>query len=335
MKIEAMVETKPKNTEILNTFYDRVQTGKLENSLDTVETKQDLLILGDYLTRNGNFQNPQILDDSLNLSDYVLLNFYEPKSGFRQTDSERNLKNYLGVNPSKIAAMRKTENAVCVLLSQNDPKNIRPNGNFADVFCKIAEHYARQNEESSAGPGCSLKSTIEIRRALPLLFSSLDINSMLDARCGDFNWLRFVDLRLEKYYGADIVPSFVERNRELYENERRKFIVADITKDFLPETDLILCRDFLVHLSFADIFAALRNFCNSGAKYLLTTTFPDKQSNSDIETGDWRTLNFRIPPFNFPAPVKLLNERCAEGGGQFADKSLGLWMLADIYKILN
>jgi len=335
MNIEAVVETKPKNTEILNSFYDRVQTGKLENSLKAIEAKQDLLILGDYLTRNGNFQNPQILEQSLDLSDYVLLNFYEPKNGFRRTDSERNLKNYLGANPSKIAAVRKTDSAVCVLLSQSDPKNIRPNGNLSDVFSKIAEQYARQNEESIAGPGCSLKSTIEIRRALPLLFSSLGINSMLDARCGDFNWLRFVDLRLEKYYGADVVPSLVERNRELYENERRKFIVADITKDFLPETDLILCRDFLVHLSFADIFAALRNFCNSGAKYLLTTTFPDKQSNSDIKTGDWRTLNFGLPPFNFPAPVKLLNERCAEGGGQFADKSLGLWLISDIYKILN
>ncbi len=335
MKIEAVVETKPKNTEILNSFYDRVQTGKLENSLKTIEDKQNLLIFGDYLTRNGNFQNPQILEQSLNLSDYVLLNFYEPKNGLRQTDSERNLKNYLGANPAKIAAVRKTEGAVCVLLSHNDPKNIRPNGNSADVFCRIAEHYARQNEESIAGPGCSLKSTIEIRRALPLLFSSLGINSMLDARCGDFNWLRFVDLRLEKYYGADIVPSLVERNRELYENERRKFIVADITKDFLPETDLILCRDFLVHLSFADIFSALRNFSSSGSKYLLTTTFPDKQSNSDIETGDWRTLNFGLPPFNFPAPVKLLNEKCAEGGGEFADKSLGLWLISDIYKILN
>jgi hypothetical protein len=193
----------------------------------------------------------------------------------------------------------------------------------------------RTAAESLAGPGCALKATTEIRRALPLLFSFLGINSMLEARCGDFNWLRKVDLRLEKYIGVDIVPSLIEQNQKLYENPRRKFITADVRRDFLPETDLILCRDLLVHLSFEDIFAALRNFSASGAEYLLTTTFPEKQTNSDIKTGDWRTLNLQIPPFNFGAPFKLINERLAENGGQYADKSLGLWLISDIYKLLN
>ena len=35
-------------------------------------------------------------------------------------------------------------------------------------------------------------------------------------------------------------------------------------------------------------------------------------------------------PFSFPPPLKIINEKCTEGGAAFKDKSLGLWRLADI-----
>jgi hypothetical protein len=205
---------------------------------------------------------------------------------------------------------------------------------MADIFYKMSQTFQQQNEESISGPGSSLKQTAEIRRSLPLLFSSLEINSMLDAPCGDFNWLPHVELKLEEYIGIDVVPSIIEKNRNRYENELRKFYVSDIARDFLPSCDLILCRDCLVHFSDEDVFSVLRNFCKSGAKYLLTTTFPQKPANMNIQTGSWRPLNFQLPPFNFPPPFKLLNEKCTEGNGQFADKSLGLWLISDLEKIV-
>ena len=106
-----------------------------------------------------------------------------------------------------------------------------------------------------------------------------------------------------------------------------------MTNDFLPHCDLIFCRDCLVHFSFEEIFAAIRNFYDSGAEYLLTTTFPNRLSNYDIQTGDWRPLNFQLAPFNFPAPLRVINEHCTEGNGKFADKSLGLWKISDICKV--
>jgi hypothetical protein len=332
MKIEAVVEQAGEADAFLRSIYDRVKTGGLNDWLENAAEKKDLLILGDYLTRNGNFQNPKILEDALKNSDYTLLDFCQPSKGCQSSESELNLLLFLSANSSKIAAIQKAEKTISVLLSRNDPKNIRRPSDYTDIFRETTEIYVRTGEESLAGPGCSLRATTEIRRALPLLFSFLGINSMLDARCGDFNWLRQVDLRLEKYIGVDVVPSLIEQNRKLYENRNRKFTVADVRRDFLPETDLILCRDLLVHLSFEDIFSALRNFSSSGAKYLLTTTFPDRQTNADIKTGDWRTLNLQIPPFNFPAPFKLINERCV---GQFADKSLGLWLISDIKELLE
>jgi hypothetical protein len=41
-------------------------------------------------------------------------------------------------------------------------------------------------------------------------------------------------------------------------------------------------------------------------------------------------LNLISAPFQLPRPLALLNEGCTEGGGAYADKSLGVWSLAEI-----
>ena len=93
---------------------------------------------------------------------------------------------------------------------------------------------------------------------------------------------------------------------------------------------MILCRDCLVHLSYDDIFRALRNIKASGSTYLLATTFVSRVTNFDCKTGSWRVLNLEKPPFLFPSPLRLVTENCTENGGIYADKSLALWRLNDI-----
>jgi hypothetical protein len=132
------------------------------------------------------------------------------------------------------------------------------------------------------------------------------------------------------YVGGDIVPELIEANNRQYGRAGIRFRKVDLLSDQLPASDLILCRDCLVHLSFSDVTRALRNICRSEARYLLTTTFIHRQQNADILTGDWRTLNLQIAPFNLPAPVELINERCTEGNGAYCDKALGLWKIEDI-----
>jgi hypothetical protein len=325
LSVEAVVETKSKAKNLSRNFYNRIHTGKFDQCLQNIEEKQDLLILGDYLNRDAVLRDEKILEKTLDASDYVLLNL--SRNG---KNNGQNLIRYFQSRPEQIAAYRTGEDFVSFLLSQNDPKNLRPKSHLVDIFYKAVQACAQCNEESVSGPGSSLKQTAEIRRSLPLLCASFEINSLLDAPCGDYNWLRYVDLKLEKYVGVDIVSSIIEQNRTRYQSQNRKFFVSDVTVDFLPQCDLILCRDCLVHLSFAEISSAILNFCNSGAKYLLITTFPKTQANLDIRTGDWRPLNFQLPPFNFPAPLELLNEHCSEDGGKYADKSLGLWNISEI-----
>ena len=52
--------------------------------------------------------------------------------------------------------------------------------------------------------------------------------------------------------------------------------------------------------------------------------------NEDIQDGDWRMLNLERTPFFLGAPLVVLVEGCTEAGGAYADKSLGLWRVADL-----
>jgi len=189
------------------------------------------------------------------------------------------------------------------------------------IFCGIYRNNSWADPESISGRGSTLAYTVVIRRVLPALLESLEASSLLDAPCGDFNWMRQVDLGGLKYIGGDVVPELIARNRELYGDARRDFLVLDITKDQLPEVDVILCRDCLIHLSYKHIHAAIANFKKSNSRYLLTTTHPALRGNSNIPTGAWRSVNLQLPPFNFPEPVRLITEH--EGTG----KCLGLWKL--------
>ena len=94
--------------------------------------------------------------------------------------------------------------------------------------------------------------------------------------------------------------------------------------------DLVLCRDCLVHFSLADITAVLGNVAESAPTYFAATTFPGRGTNRDIKTGGWRPLDLQAGPFFLPEPLVLINERCTEAGGVYADKSLAIWRVADL-----
>lgn len=184
--------------------------------------------------------------------------------------------------------------------------------------------------QSASGPGASLDQTAVIRAALPNLCRRLGVRTLLDLPCGDFSWMSLVDLGDISYVGGDLLPELIAANSRRYAGPARQFRVLDLLESSLPRADLVLCRDCLVHLSFADIARAIGNLHASGIPWLLTTTFPGQEVNEDIHTGDWRPINLQLPPFHWPAPVELLNEQCTEGDGQFADKSLGLWPIGEV-----
>jgi hypothetical protein len=198
------------------------------------------------------------------------------------------------------------------------------------AFTRIYQTNLWGSERSRSGLGSAGEETDRLRIAIPALLKELGASTMLDIPCGDFGWLSNADLGEVDYTGADIVGELVARNRALYSGATRRFAHLDLTCDALPTADLLLCRDCLVHLSFENIQRALDNIRRSGSAYLLTTTFTGHEINTDVEDCDWRLLNLEREPFHFPKPLAAIVEGCTEGDGAYADKTLGLWRIADL-----
>ena len=132
------------------------------------------------------------------------------------------------------------------------------------------------------------------------------------------------------YIGADIVRKLVDEDQLQFGNANRRFLCLDLTRDALPEADVVMCRDCLVHLSYANISAVIANVRRSSAEYFMTTSFPNRADNYDVVDGDWRPLDFQAPPFDFPEPVAGILEHCGEGDGAYADKSLLVWRTSEL-----
>ncbi|HUM51738.1 MAG TPA: class I SAM-dependent methyltransferase [Chitinophagales bacterium] len=190
-----------------------------------------------------------------------------------------------------------------------------------DVFKDIYQNNTWQDDESVSGTGSNLKQTQEIINQLPNIFKQHAVHSILDLPCGDYNWMKHVDLSDINYIGGDIVPEIINKNNQQYASSSVSFVELNLITDKLPDVDLVFCRDCLVHLSIAQIMDALQNIKKSNAKYLLTTSFTNTKLNRDIVTGDWRPINLEIVPFNLK-PIYTLVEKCTEFDGMYKDKSL-------------
>jgi SAM-dependent methyltransferase len=197
---------------------------------------------------------------------------------------------------------------------------------LTDTFQYIFANNAWRDPESVSGPGSTIAATKVLRDQLATIFMTLNVKSIVDAPCGDFNWMRHVNYKFQSYIGIDIVPELIDKLRSEVGSARKRFQVGNIVTDLLPTADVIFCRDCLVHLPNDNINEALDNFRNSGFKYLMSTTFPKCQTNNNISAGDWRPINLQIEPFLLERPLTLIAES-PHAVGSHADKSIGVWCL--------
>lgn len=207
---------------------------------------------------------------------------------------------------------------------------ITPRKYMQSTFAPFYTENCWGDPESASGPGSSLERTIKLRNELPILLDEIDVRTLLDAPCGDFNWMKHTILNVDQYIGVDIIPEIIGKNQSLYANERTRFVFLDLTRDELPCVDVILCRDCFIHFSNRHIVAAIKNFKRSRSRYLLTNTYPAWDRNKNIQTGNFRYLNLLLPPFNFPPPLRQIDEKFPEEQAEYFGKTLALWNLADL-----
>ena len=176
----------------------------------------------------------------------------------------------------------------------------------AAVFCEIYAQGLWKVGTSHSGPGSELPYTENLRFFLPILFERFRIRTIVDAACGDFNWMQFLPLTKEmSYVGLDIVPEVIAQNQRRHGDGRRRFAIANIVTDPLPAADVVMCRDCLFHLSNRDVALVLQNFVASKSRYLLTSSHVNDGGfiNTDIKTGHFRMIDLFSAPFCLPRNV--------------------------------
>jgi hypothetical protein len=175
--------------------------------------------------------------------------------------------------------------------------------------------------ESVSGCGSEVERTASLRKGLCEWIRNNKIRSLLDAPCGDFNWVEgVVNSTPITYIGGDIVAELIIGNTQKAPSTCQ-FRTLDILADDLPEVDAWLCRDVLIHFPNSAIQRILDGFANSNIKYLLSTHFEGTADHPDIEYGKYRPVNLCRHPFNWPQPVYLI----FDGDKIDTDRYIGVW----------
>jgi hypothetical protein len=160
--------------------------------------------------------------------------------------------------------------------------------------------------EYHCGPGSTLWYTKPLRNSLLQLIEKHNIKSMLDAPCGDHQWMNFIKFPTNfDYTGADLHDDMVERNNRIYGN---KFIQLDITEDPLPSKDLMFVRDCLFHFKSETKRKFFQNLLKTDFKFLLTSNHPRCNTNIDnqVDGETFSEINWKISPWNFPNPIDTI-----------------------------
>ena len=166
--------------------------------------------------------------------------------------------------------------------------------------------------ESVSGLGSDLDVCEKIIKDLTVFIEENEIRSILDLACGDFNWMKFVinnNPNIEDYCGVEIVDEIVSNNNKKYSNDKIKFTCKDVIKEEFPVNyDLVIVRDFFIHIKNDEIKKVIEKIKKSNAKFFGINSYP-VQNNVDLKAfGHHRHINIELEPFGLNKPYLKLND---------------------------
>ena len=149
---------------------------------------------------------------------------------------------------------------------------------FQSIY-KNNEWGKMDGEDFFSGHGSHMKEIVDnYVSAITNWIKSLDKKmSALDLGCGDFHIGSKIRHLFDSYIACDIVPELILYNSEKFADFSVDFIVSDLSKDELPESDVIIVRQVLQHLSNEEIYNFLSKIKNR-YHYLI---FTDHRSNDE------------------------------------------------------
>jgi SAM-dependent methyltransferase len=186
------------------------------------------------------------------------------------------------------------------------------NSSNAEIFSTVYQrgHWGRTDDGGfSSGDGSHDPAIFEpyvaaVRELLDTFTTKPDV---VDLGCGDFNVGRLIRPYCGAYVAGDVVPEVIERNARRPEFAGVDFRCLDITKDPLPDGEIVIIRQVLQHLSNADIARVLPKL--QAYRYAIVTDHqpvPPFTPNADIPSGPHirvgigSALDLTRAPFDFP-----------------------------------
>ena len=147
------------------------------------------------------------------------------------------------------------------------------------------------------------------------LFSFNKKPSVVDLGCGDFSVGSKIRHLCCRYIACDIVKPVIKFNKKKYKNMNVDFQILDITKDELPNGDIVFIRQVLQHLSNEQISIVLPKILSKYKYMVLTEHLPSSEKfihNIDKKAGPDIRLDFNsgLVLTSAPFDIKIKEERC-------------------------
>ena len=197
-----------------------------------------------------------------------------------------------------------------------------------EIFTEIYQQqlWGTSDEGFNSGPGTHDRELSEVYiNAVNMWLEKVSEKLIaVDLGCGDFHIGSQLVSKIKAYIGCDIVNELIVRNRKKFKFANLEFQQLDLTKDELPDGDVVFLRQVLQHLSNDLIIKSIRKIELKYKYLILTEHIPHQKEyikNIDKPSG-WLTrinlgsaVDITKAPFDFK--YKNRTELCAvsHGGG--------------------
>jgi len=181
-----------------------------------------------------------------------------------------------------------------------------------------------------SGPGSAAQSTLAFRYFLESFIVANAIRSMVDFGCGDFQFMQHVPARDLNYVGFDVVEPLVNANNAQFATARRSFRLFQGDLGELPEADLLVCKDVMIHWpnsqisQFLEVVLPRYQFSLLVNDVSQSSLSPEAKPNEDTDVGGFRALRLELPPFSVRGAVVLEYHGSIDGNRLFWKKAVYL-----------
>ena len=156
----------------------------------------------------------------------------------------------------------------------NQFKKLTTEETFKKIYEEKIWEYGDRQKYCSGGGSHNLKIITPYINIISDFLNTKNKPIVIDAGCGDFNLGKNFVKSCRKYFAIDIYDKLIEYNRKKFKLNNLEFLTKDITKDKLPDGDILIVRQVLQHLSNKEIINFLKNIKNKYNYFIVVEHLP-------------------------------------------------------------